>query len=224
MKRWMSLTCMLMLVITCMAKFEPNTKWPYIYENFLDGVVYSPDMQKSEGKLNIHLSGNVLHYVGKDGKVYKSDDNKISRVEIGQDVYLVVDHSLMQLVAQEGKNLLLKYMRAEFSRIQSDNGGAYGASLNSSSTNKLSSIELGGLNTPELGHLLQERSDGAEIPVSIVYYFIVDGKRIEANKNEVTKWCGEENKSEDWKTFLKANKLKWKNEASLKSILQYLSK
>lgn len=206
-----------------MAKYEPNTKWPYLYENFMDGVVYSPDMQKSEGKLNIHLSGNVLHYVGKDGKVYKSDERKIGRVEIGKDVYLLIDHSLMQLVGQEGKNMLLKFTRAEFSRVQSDNGGAYGASLNSSSTNKLSSIDLGGLNTPELGNMLQEKEDGAEIPCSIVYYFIIDGKRIEANKNEVSNFLGTA-QAENWKTFQKTNKLKWKNEDSLLSILKFLSK
>lgn len=206
-----------------MAKFEPNTKWPYLYENFINGIVYSTDMQKSEGKLNVHLSGNVLHYIGKDGKVYQSNDRKISRVEIGNDVYVVIDHSLMQVVGKDGNNILLKHVKADFSRVSSDNGGAYGASLNSSASNQLSSLELGGLNTPELGKLLQEKNDGAEIPLETEYFFIVGDKRIAADKNEVADFLGSD-KAEEWKSFQKENKIKWKKEDSLITVLKYLSK
>lgn len=209
--------------MNAMAKYEPNTKWPYIYENFLDGVVYSSSMQKSEGKLNVHLSGNVLHYIGKDGKVYQGSDKNVARVEIGSDAYIYVDHSLMQIVGTVGKNVLLKYTKAEFSRMQSGNGGAYGADLNSSATNKLSSLDLGGLNTPELGKMLQEKDEGAEIPLSVEYYFIINGKRIPAEKNDIANLLGNE-KAEEWKLFQKNNKIKWKKEDSLMTVLKYLSK
>ncbi len=222
MKKIALTTLLLAFVLHAMAKFEPNTKWPYLYENFTDGVVYATDMTKSEGKLNVHLSGNVLHYIGKDGKVYQSTDKNVARVEIGADAYLFIDHSLMQVVGTEGNNVLLKYTKAEFSRIQSGNAGAYGADLNSSSAQQLSSLELGGMNTPELGKMLQEKNDGAEIPLSVEYFFIIDGKRIAADKRSVGDSLGEA-KATAWKTFQKENKIKWKKEDSLLTILKFLS-
>ncbi len=223
MKKMLLIPCLLAVALQVMAKFDPNTKWPYIYENFTDGVVYSTDMTKSEGKLNVHLSGNVLHYIGKDGKVYQGTDKKVARVEIGKDAYIYVDHSLMQVVGSEGKNVLLKFVKAEFSRIQNGSGGAYGADLNSSSSRQLSSLELGGMNTPELGMMLQEKNDGAEIPLATEYYFVIGGKRILADKKEVADFLGT-SRAAEWKTFQKENKIKWKKEDSLVAVLKFLSK
>lgn len=223
MKRILLMPLLLAVALQVMAKFDPNTKWPYIYENFTDGVVYSTDMTKSEGKLNIHLSGNTLHYIGKDGKVYQGNDKKVARVEIGDDAYIFVDHSLMQIVGSEGKNLLLKFTKAEFSRVQSGGGGAYGSDLNSSSSQKLSSLDLGGMNTPELGKMLQEKNDGAEIPTVTEYFFVIGDKRFAADKNHVAEFIGS-SKANEWKAFQKENKIKWKKEDSLLAVLKYLSK
>lgn len=224
MKRLLSIvTCLLLIVAAAHAKYVPNTKWPYVYEDFTQGTVYSADNQKSEGLLNIHLAGNVLHYVGKDGKVYANDNRRIARVEIGPDAYIVVDNRLMQVVGQKGADVLLKLELADFSQLTQGSGGAYGSSLNSSASNQLSSLDLGGLNRPEHGMMLQEKHDGREIPVSTVYYFAIGGQCIEANKSEVLKYVGESRKA-DFTRFAKEKKVKWKNEDSLKAVLEYLSK
>ena len=224
MKRLLSIvTCLLLAVVAAHAKYVPNTKWPYVYEDFTKGTVYSADNQKSEGLLNIHLAGNVLHYVGKDGKVYANDNHRIARVEIGQDAYIVVDNRLMQVIGQKGADVLLKLELADFSQLTQSSGGAYGSSLNSSASNQLSSLDLGGLNRPEHGMMLQEKHDGREIPVSTVYYFAIGGQCIEANKGEVLKYVGESRKA-DFTRFIKEKKVKWKNEDSLKTVLEYLSR
>ena len=165
----------------------------------------------------------MLHYVGKDGKVYANDNHRIARVEIGQDAYIVVDNRLMQVVSQKGADVLLKLELADFSQLTQGSGGAYGSSLNSSASNQLSSLDLGGLNRPEHGMMLQEKHDGRAIPVSTVYYFAIGGQCIEANKGEVMKYAGEERKAELTR-FIKEKKVKWKNEDSLKTVLEYLSR
>lgn len=224
MKRLLSIvTCLLLVVAAAHAKYVPNTKWPYVYEDFTQGTVYSADNQKSEGLLNIHLAGNVLHYVGKDGKVYANDNRRIARVEIGPDAYIVVDNRLMQVVSQKGADVLLKLELADFSQLTQGSGGAYGSSLNSSASNQLSSLDLGGLNRPEHGMMLQEKHDGREIPVSTVYYFAINGQCIEASKSEVLKHVGESRKA-DFTRFVKEKKVKWKNADSLKAVLEYLSR
>ena len=222
MKKTMMLFLVLMATLGTFAQYQPNTKWPYIYDDFTEGTIYSSDNKKSTYKFNVHLSGNVLHYIGNDGRIYKADDRNVVRVEIGQDAYLFVNHQLMQLIANKGDNVLLKLVRADFERMVSDGGGAYGSSLSSSATNKLSSLDLGGLNVPEHGKMLQEKRDGAEIPVNNVYFIIYNGKQFEATKGNIANAAGEA-RSAELKAFVKKNKIKWKDERSLGLILNFLT-
>lgn len=222
MKRFITIAGFMLLAVMAMAQYEPNTKWPYLYSDFTEGTAYSSDNTKSALQMNVHLAGNVLHYIGKDGKIYRAADNKISRVEIGEDVYIFVNHRLMQLLANSGNNVLLKFVEADFSRMQSSGGGAYGADANTLATSKKSSLDLGGLNTPELAKMLLEREDGAAIPLVTHFYFIINDKKIEASKNSVEKFIGDD-KLKDFKMFAKSNNIKWKNVDNLKLVLDYLS-
>jgi hypothetical protein len=205
-------------------KYEPNTKWPYVYETFQPGTIYFDGKEKTSADLNIHLWGNVLHYVSKDGKIYQSSDNNVVRVEMAGNAYIFSDHKLVKIIANEGNSLLVKLTRGDFDALRSAGGGAYGASTNSSATRDLSSLgfELGGLNNPELGLMLQEKRDGRAIPIVEQYFFILDGQQIEANKRSVEKFLGDD-KADQLKQFLKANKTKWKNEESLKTLLKFLA-
>ena len=223
MKRLLFIISLVCLPLLAKAQYEPNTRWPYIYENFTEGTAYSSDNTKSTLQMNIHLAGNVLHYIGKDDRIYRADDNKITRVEIGGDAYLFINHQLMQLIGSHGNNVLLKLQDADFSRMQSAGVGAYGSDANTLATSQKSSLDLGGLNTPELAKMLLEKEDGAIIPLVTRYYFIIGDKRIEASKGSVEKLIGEA-REKDFKAFLKTNKIKWKNEESLMKILEYLSK
>ena len=223
MKRLLFIISLVCLPLLAKAQYEPNTRWPYIYENFTEGTAYSSDNTKSTLQMNIHLAGNVLHYIGKDDKIYRAEDNKITRVEIGGDAYLFINHQLMQLIGSHGNNVLLKLQDADFSRMQSAGVGAYGSDANTLATSQKSSLDLGGLKTPELAKRLLEKEEGAIIPLVTRYYFIIGDKRIEASKGAVEKLIGEA-REKDFKAFVKTNKIKWKNEESLKKILEYLSK
>lgn len=211
----MSICC-----LTVKAQYEPNTKWPYIYEDFIQGTIYFADNKKSSAEMNIHLWGNVLHYVSKNGKIYQSEDNNIVRVEIGDDAYIYSAHKLMMIVSSKENNLLLKEIYGDFDSMFSGTG-AYGASLNSSSSKDLSSLELGGLDMPELGKMLQDKNAGKVIPLKEKYYFVIDGIQVDANKKSVETFIGNERKDE-WKSFLKEKKIKWKNEDSLIEILHFI--
>lgn len=224
MKKLLIMAAIMLAGITAaMAQYKPNTKWPYIYENFTEGTAYSSDNTKSRLLMNVHLAGNVLHYIGTDDRIYRAVDDKVMRVEIGDDAYIFVNHQLMQLLYNRGNNVLLKLVDADFSQMQSAGGGAYGSDANTLATSKKTSLDLGGLNTPELAKMLLERDEGAVIPVVTRYYFVVNNKRIEASKGAVEKIISEGNEKE-FKQFVKTNKIKWKNEDSLKLVLEYLSK
>ncbi len=222
MKRYNLFLVLMLCVMTIQAQnFEPNTKWPYIYENFMDGTIFFDGNKKSQSQLNIHLWGNKLHYLTEDQKIYESNDKGIIRVEIGEDAYIYCNHQLMKIVAAEQNNLVVELEKADFDALFTSTG-AYGASLNSSSARDLSSIDLGGLNKPELGRMLQERNDGSALSVKHLFYFVVNGKQVEANKNDVEDILNDEGKK-GWKAFLKQNKIKWKKAESLKQVLTYIN-
>lgn len=203
-------------------KYKPNTKWPYVYENFDDGTIYFDSNQKTQARLNIHLWGNKLHYISSDQKILEADDNNIIRVEIGNDAYIYNDRQLVKILAVEQNNLVVEQTKADFDALFSGTG-AYGASLNSSASRDLSSLDLGGLDSPEYGRLIQEREDGRTISLKQQYSFIVNDKLIDANKKEVEKLLNNEGKN-TLDNFIKQNKIKWKDIDSLKEVLQFVCK
>ena len=220
MKKILSLIAMMLFTVSASAQFEPNTKWPYVYENFTDGTIYFDGNKKSAAKLNIHLLGNVLHYVSPEGKIFQSSDKDVVRVEIGSDVYLFCGKRLMKLCASKGDDALLMLQKGDFDSLV-EGTGAYGASLNSSAARDLSSLDLGGLDKPELGRMLQEKDDGSIINVKTEYYFIINGEQVEATKKSMDKYF-KDSKANEWKDFQKTSKIKWKNAESLAKILDFV--
>ncbi len=216
---------LLLLVTTALTvsaqKYSPNTKWPYVYENFTEGTIFFDGNKKTKAQLNIHLLGNVLHYLTDDGRIFTSNDKDVIRVEIGPDAYIYSDHKLVRIVAVDKTNLLVELTKADFDALFTSTG-AYGASLNSSSSRDLSSLDLGGLENPELGRMLQEKNDGRDIPLKKQYLFILGGKQIEASKKSVESVLNADGQKE-WKDFQKQNKIKWKNEESLSQVLTFIT-
>ena len=214
---------LLLLVTSAMTvsaqRYSPNTKWPYIYEDFTEGTIFFNGNKKSKAQLNIHLWGNRLHYLSKDQRIFTSDDKDVVRVEIGSDAYIYSDHKLVRIVAVDKTNLLVELTKADFDALFTSTG-AYGSSLNSSSSRDLSSLDLGGMENAELGHMLQEKNDGRDIPLQKQYLFIINGQQVEASKKGVEKFVGED-RAEALKEFLKVNKTKWKKEDSLTQLLGF---
>lgn len=212
----------MVIPIIVSAQYKPNTKWPYLNEAFQHGTIFLGVENKSEADINIHLVGNVLHYISEDGRILEIKDKNVSRIEIGNKAYIPIDKKMMELICAKGEYVLLKLEKADFDAM-SEGTGAYGASLNSSSSKDLSSLNIGGMNNPKLGEMLQQRHEGRDIPMQTKYYFLCKGKLLDANKNSVETIINDENKTE-WKNFLKKNKVKWKNEKSLVEVLDFIIK
>ena len=142
------------------------------------------------------------------------------RVEIGSDVYLFCGKRMMKLCASKGDDALLLLEKGDFDSLV-EGTGAYGSSLNSSAARDLSSLDLGGLDKPELGRMLQEKNDGSIISIKPEYYFVINGEQVEATKKGLDKYF-KDSKPDEWKAFLKANKIKWKDAESLAKILDFI--
>ena len=204
--------------------YTPNTKWPYVYENFAEGTLYR-GKDYSVAQFNIHYMGNVLHYINpEDDKIYTAKGNDVDSVMIADRKYVLVDHKdgrkMMEVVAQSGGNMAFRLDYVDFDAAMQSGGGAYGSSSNSSATRNLSSLDLGGMNNPKHGLLLQEKNDGKSLVVRSRYYLRIGKFDIEANKKAVEQIVPAE-KEEEWKQFLKKNKIKWKKPESLLQVLEF---
>ena len=218
MKKHFVLAMMAVVAIAANA-FTPNTKWPYMLEDFQEGTLYRAG-EYSVAQFNIHYMGNVLHYVNpKDNKIYEAKQNDMDSVVIGVQKFVLADGKVMELVGEKGANQVLKYDYADFAMLN-QGSGAYGSSANSSATRQLTSIELAGMNNPMHGLLLQQKNDGNELFIRTKYFLRIGGQLVEANKKDVEKIVPADNK-DAWKKFLKENKIKWKNAESLESVIAF---
>lgn len=212
--------------MACTAKaqenFTPNTLWPYVYDNFESGTIYFTNGKQSSSQLNIHLYGNVLHYVGNDGKIYTVDANDLAKVIIGTDTYICNDGKMMMVVVTKGDATLTKLEKADFDALFTSTG-AYGSSLNTYGSRDISALDLSGLNGPELGKMLQTKKDGREIPVKDEYYLKIGNKFMAANKKDIMNNLDETIRNE-FKTYVEKNKIKWKKEDSLVKMMGFFDK
>lgn len=200
--------------------YEPNTKWPYVFENFQDATIYFKNNSKAQALVNVHLWKNCLHHVNAAGKIMEYTNRDIVRIEIAGEAYFFVDGKVMKVEAQQGESFVMSLAKGDFNSLTKGTG-AYGASLNSSATTELNSLDLGGLDKPELGRMEEEKNQGRTIPVTIEYYFIFNGNHIRATKTGVSNFIGKD-RSAEFKSFCSSNKIKWKDVASLQKILSFL--
>ena len=64
MKRLLFLAAMLAMIPA--AAQTPSTTWPYLYDNFIPGVIYMQDGAKSEVQLNVNVRHDRLHFIDKE--------------------------------------------------------------------------------------------------------------------------------------------------------------
>lgn len=213
------LAVMTMMVAVAAYAWTPNTKWPYLFEHFTDGTLHR-GQDYSEAKFNIHLQGNILHYINPtDDKIYEAKQNDMDSVVIEGRTYVVSNRQVMEVVGQHGKNLVLKLEYGNFDPLFSSTG-AYGASLNSSSSQNWASLDLAGHNNPRHGLMLQEKEDGRSFTTRTKYFLRIGKVDVEAKKSDVEELVPAE-KKDAWKQFLKQQKIKWKDAGSLEKVLEF---
>lgn len=201
--------------------YEPTTKWPYLYKDFSNGVVYFADNSKVNASVNVHLLHSTLHYL-KGELIYQVEPKDLVRVEIGSEYFIYIDNQLTRVVKSSGNNLLTSLSMGDFDALLKPTG-AYGISTSVSATRDLSSLEIGGLVNMNHRQMLVEKEDGKSLPIKQEYLFVIDGKAISASKKNLEKSLAGKYK-ENFDTFLKNNKMRWKDESQLIKLFEYVVK
>lgn len=200
------------------AEYIPNTMWPYVYEDFNQGELILKNGDKVRAAFNIHMLEGELHYL-KDDKILFVSTARVKEVKIGEDSYVPAEGKMMKVLAQDSTRYLLQCMLGDFEALIVGTG-AYGASANTQAVRNLSSLEIGGKNIINHAMLLQNKDAGKELPIVTKRYFMVGEKCVPATKKEIEKQLI--TNQEQWIAFLKENKIKWRKEADLIKVLNFL--
>ena len=70
--------------------------------------------------------------------------------------------------------------------------------------------------------ILQEKENGAELNLITTYYLIQGKSCIKATRKDVESVLSDAAKA-NWKAWLKANKIKWKDPESLLKVVEFIS-
>lgn len=210
--------------VLCFAqKVEPTSTWPYLYKNFQNGVVrMSGGELVNAAMMNISLDGKV-HYVNeKDQKVMFADMLDVLTARLGDDVYLNCGGRMMKVLAENEEGAVVCGYSLNAEEMSKTDIG-YGISSSTASTQKLSSLsgDASSLVNLPLSTLMEGRTGGERLPVLTSLFFRVGSTMVPATKRGVTEaWFVDKDAA---KAFLKANKIKWNDEASLVKVLDFLS-
>ncbi len=199
---------------------EPTTVWPYLYDDFINAQIYSSSGERSQAKVNVHLLHNDLHYVH-NGNVYEAEyQDKVSHIVLEDSTQLVrCGNYFIEVIGETPQAVVGRRTTGDYDRL-TQGTGAYGTSSSTSATDNLTSAPF--MNTPSYQFISDERDNGQVLPVTVRYCFVIDGEIIYANKKNITRLLPESEQKE-FATFLKTNKIKWKEAESLRKVLDYIS-
>ncbi len=208
--------------VLCAAQnFEPTTTWPYIYENFMPGKLVMNTGKVVEGKYNICIDDSRVHFIDGD-MVKQASVVEVVSVQIGNDVYINAAGRMMKVLQKSDKGVVAEDISIDYARLN-ETGGAYGSSSSSIATTALSSLEgIGGTRT-NMNHmeLKSSKENGKTLTLNKKLYLVFGGRSVLATKRDVQDMPGIDKTK--LKSFLKSNKIKWKEPVSLIVLVDYLA-
>ena len=220
MRRASYIAIMLIMSAAGLSAQSPTTTYPYLYDTFTDGTVVLTDGTKEQRQMNVHLRAGRLHYIDK-GVVKEAFLTDVAAVEIGKDVFIPVQASVMKVVAKNDAGCVVLESIGDFDGSM-EATGAYGVSSTSSATMKLTSIQTDSQVNQNYMNILNEKEKGVILNVDTKLYVVTPTYKVRATKKDVEASLPAD-KAAQFKAFLKANKVKWNNPQSLLSVVSFLS-
>lgn len=212
-------------------EYVPTITWPFLFDDFYDGIILVGNDTVSHAKVNFHLRAEKLFCVNNDGKVMRVTFANMNGVIINKRVYRFVEGKLMLQIHEEDDAMLVRYKFLDYDLF--DNGYMQGlalyarenfdVSLRANWNNHLDykNIHMPGEFNEDYLTLFNNRSSAQELPVKDRYYFIINGKAIPATKSGCSELLDKDGRKK-LNDFLKSHNLKWKTANDLVTILRFM--
>lgn len=213
-------------------EYEPSSGWPYTYEDFKEAIVYYQNGKAESARINVHLLNNELHFTDGEKIMIVHDAYNIDSVACEDGNTLLRRANLYITQAAKTSRIVIGYSCEGDLHALDDSNGAYGTRTSTGSTNDVSSFDNDGSyglhgqhgNVAALRYkdMRANRYSTRTLPTIDRTVLIIDDSMIcHATKGGVNKILDKQQKKA-FKTFLKENKINWKNIDDLLLVAQFL--
>lgn len=194
------------------AQVQKRSKTVLLYPEFQDARIQQTFGKYVKAKANIFLKDGSLVYIDeKTGKVMRAYTKNIVGVYFNDTTHFMKVDSVMALVvAQKGYNYLLRNTHVNMTLYKAETEGG---------------TNMDYFDMPDFDIFLnldtQKRDDEQGIPLSDTFYFNIKGRVIPANES-VFKTYVEKEQMQAFKTLMANRFWSWRDENSLKMLLDFL--
>lgn len=206
-------------------KYEPRDTWPFVYENFTDGSLYSStgDVLLS-AKMNVSILNQKLYYL-KGETVMEADMVRLYAAKISsgpaEDLYVNVGAKMYRVLAESDGGAALQADILDVERYNKASIG-YGVTSYTASTQNVSGLAMESSAGVNINTAMASKEGGEPLPVLEKKYILYgQGRIVPALKREVMDIPDLDKQAA--KVFFKENKIKWNQAASLTQVADFLT-
>lgn len=206
-------------------KYEPRDTWPFVYENFTDGSLYSStgDVLLS-ARMNVSVLNQKLYYL-KGETIMEADMVRLYAAKISsgpaEDLYVNVGAKMYRVLAESDGGAALQGDILDVERYNKASIG-YGVTSYTASTQNVSGLAMESAAGVNINQAQASKEGGEPLPVLEKKYILYGpGRIVPALKREVMDIPDLDKQAA--KAFFKENKIKWNQAASLTQVADFLT-
>lgn len=204
-------------------RFEPKDTWPFVYENFTDGALYSSTGEKLlSAKMNVSILNQKLYYL-RGETIMEADMVRLYAAKIGpaEDLYVNVGAKMYRVLAESDGGAALQADILDVERYNKASIG-YGVTSYTASTQNVSGLAMESSAGVNINTAMASKEGGEPLPVLEKKYILYGrGRIVPALKREVMDIPDLDKQAA--KVFFKENKIKWNQAASLTQVADFLT-
>lgn len=206
-------------------RFEPKDTWPFVYENFTDGALYSSTGEKLlSAKMNVSILNQKLYYL-KGETIMEADMVRLYAAKISsgpaEDLYVNVGAKMYRVLAESDGGAALQADILDVERYNKASIG-YGVTSYTASTQNVSGLAMESSAGVNINTAMASKEGGEPLPVLEKKYILYgQGRVVPALKREVMDIPDLDKQAA--KVFFKENKIKWNQAASLTQVADFLT-
>lgn len=204
-------------------RFEPKDTWPFVYENFTDGALYSSTGEMLlSAKMNVSILNQKLYYL-RGETIMEADMVRLYAAKIGpaEDLYVNVGAKMYRVLAESDGGAALQADILDVERYNKASIG-YGVTSYTASTQNVSGLAMESAAGVNINQAQASKEGGEPLPVLEKKYILYGrGRIVPALKREVMDIPDLDKQAA--KVFFKENKIKWNQAASLTQVADFLT-
>lgn len=206
-------------------RFEPKDTWPFVYENFTDGALYSSTGEKLlSAKMNVSILNQKLYYL-RGETIMEADMVRLYAAKINsgpaEDLYVNVGAKMYRVLAESDGGAALQADILDVERYNKASIG-YGVTSYTASTQNVSGLAMESSAGVNINTAMASKEGGEPLPVLEKKYILYGrGRIVPALKREVMDIPDLDKQAA--KVFFKENKIKWNQAASLTQVADFLT-